>query len=209
MSVQARVAEWPKAAGLRPAPEGVRGFKSLPSHHTVTYSRLRMDPATTATRALAGHDGLRETEDGYCYDQTSFAAVATVESATLAVTVRMPALAAVVEGSVGDAVAAGWYETLCRRLEDVDQALSVGSAAITPRTRSTPETVTVTYEIDLQTPERAGDDVVAVAQFVEGTYLQGVVPGYAYTDPVRSMLQQASAAAGSDDIDPGRGGTPL
>ena len=168
-----------------------------------------MDPVTTATRSLAGHDDLRETEAGYRYDQTPFTVVASVEEAAVVIRITVPSLTAVVVDQVGDAVASGWYDSFRRRVGDVDRALTVDETAVVTETEHTGETVTVTYRRSLTAPDRAGADVAAAAQFVEGTYLQGVIPGYEYTDPVRSMLQQASAAAGSEDLDSTRGGTPL
>ncbi|MFB6305150.1 MAG: DUF5813 family protein, partial [Haloferacaceae archaeon] len=34
---------------------------------------------------------------------------------------------------------------------------------------------------------------------VEGTYVQGIIPGYEYTEPVASVLSEARRAAGAED----------
>ena len=51
---------------------------------------------------------------------------------------------------------------------------------------------------------RAAADAVTVVEYVEGTYVEGIIPGYEYTGPVTRLIQQATDAAGG-----GKGGTPL
>jgi len=46
-----------------------------------------------------------------------------------------------------------------------------------------------------------------VIDYVEGTYVQGVIPGYEYGEPVAGLLDRAQQNADSDDAT--RGGTPL
>ena len=52
--------------------------------------------------------------------------------------------------------------------------------------------------------ERQGLDVAKTfVEYVEGTYVEGVVPGYDYRPPVSDLLSQAGQGDGE------RGGTPL
>jgi hypothetical protein len=50
---------------------------------------------------------------------------------------------------------------------------------------------------------KAADDALALVNYVEGTWFQGVVPGYDYVEKVQSMREQAAQNAQSTD------GTPL
>ena len=51
---------------------------------------------------------------------------------------------------------------------------------------------------------RAAADAVATVEYVEGTYVEGIIPGYEYTEPVTVLVQRAADAAGGN-----KGGTPL
>ena len=42
---------------------------------------------------------------------------------------------------------------------------------------------------------RAVEDAAALVEYVEGTYVQGVIPGYEYGDPVAGLLDRARGAA--------------
>ena len=205
-----------KAAGLRPAPVGVRGFESLPSHTDATpfviapLHRLMAEDVELARQALSRHDGFNTDTDPIAYQQTPFAVTTTVGETTVIVEAELPTLNAVVtDTDVGPAVANGWYETLTLRLADIAPATKWDATDIETRVERTDECVRAVYQFPLRYPRRAGEDVAAIAQFVEGTYLQGVIPGYEYDDPVAGLLARASDQAGSDDVDPTRGGTPL
>jgi len=45
--------------------------------------------------------------------------------------------------------------------------------------------------------ERRGvDDAAALVNYVEGTYVQGLIPGYEYVDPVAGLVDRARQAGG-------------
>ncbi|MGQ4557433.1 DUF5813 family protein [Halobellus sp. GM3] len=117
-------------------------------------------------------------------------------------TIRAPALDAVTEEPVADVVEDGWFETLALRLEDVGGALRGDEPAVDVE-RAGSEVVVRVRISDLDA-SRAAADAVAAAEYVEGTYVQGIIPGYEYTEPVTHLVQRAADAAGGS-----RGGTPL
>ncbi|MFW5938219.1 MAG: DUF5813 family protein, partial [Halanaeroarchaeum sp.] len=43
----------------------------------------------------------------------------------------------------------------------------------------------------------AGDDVVAVVSFVEGTLMQGIIPGYDYEERIQRLRERARENAQS------------
>jgi hypothetical protein len=159
-------------------------------------------------RAFETHEAYERTDDGYAVATTAF------ESTVIAtdtdgvglrytVTVRPPTLAAAVEGSVGDAVRDGWLETLERRLEDAPSATRrpVDLDAFAVETGA--DALTVTYEFTHGNPDAAAELAKTFVEFVEGTYVQGVIPGYEYQSPVSDLLRDAQQSDG------GPGGTPL
>jgi hypothetical protein len=158
--------------------------------------------------AAATRDALEPTTDGYRVTTTRFDARVTATPSSndwataFTVTAEVPTLAAAVDGEVGEAVADGWLETFERRLAEapkatrasVDPDLSVDVAD---------ETVTVTYEFEFGNEARGLDVAKTFVEYVEGTYVEGVVPGYDYRPPVSDLLSQAGQGSGD------RGGTPL
>jgi len=159
--------------------------------------------------AAATRDALEPATDGYRVTTTRFDAwVRAAPSPTndwataFTVTVEVPTLPAAVDGEVGEAVADGWLETFERRLAEapkatrasVDPDLSVDVAD---------ETVTVTYGFEFGSEARGLDVAKTFVEYVEGTYVEGVVPGYDYRPPVSDLLSQAGQGSGD------RGGTPL
>ena len=63
------------------------------------------------------------------------------------------------------------------------------------------ENVYVTYGFEWDDPSRAADIAKTLIEYVEGTYVEGVIPGYEYESPVADLLDRASQGEG--------GGTPL
>ena len=63
------------------------------------------------------------------------------------------------------------------------------------------EDVYVTYGFEWDDPGRAADIAKTLVEYVEGTYVEGVIPGYEYESPVADLLDRASQGEG--------GGTPL
>jgi hypothetical protein len=176
-------------------------------------------------RAFDRHEGFERRGDGFVVATTAFegrvGAVSRPDGTRYTVTVRVPTIDAATAEDVGEAVAAGWLETLERRLEDAPKAtradvrlegFEVEPAADADESgvgedgdagSEDGEHVVVTYEFTWSDPDRAADVAKTFVEYVEGTYVEGVVPGYEYESPVADLLQSASQGEGSD------GGTPL
>ncbi|ESP88178.1 DUF5813 family protein [Candidatus Halobonum tyrrellensis] len=114
------------------------------------------------------------------------------------VTVRVPTLSAVAVDEVADVVDEGWYDTFERRVADIG-AVTEGDHDLSPATRRAGEEAVVEASLTDLNERRGVNDAVAVVDYVEGTYVQGVVPGYEYTDPVAGLIDRARAAGGSGD----------
>jgi len=114
-----------------------------------------------------------------------------VDPTTLAVTVSAPRLAAVVEGeAVPEVVEDGWFETFDRRLDGVDSALSA-DRDLSPAATLAGEEVLVTATFADADVERGLADAKALVEYVEGTYVQGAVPGYDYGEPLATLRGRA------------------
>jgi hypothetical protein len=96
-------------------------------------------------------------------------------------------------------VADGWAETFERRVVDVVGVVRGDDASTTVERDDDPDgpSVVVAVAISDLDPRRAVDDAGSAVDFVEGTYVQGVIPGYDYTEPVTSLLGRARATGGS------------
>ena len=128
-------------------------------------------------------------------------------------TITTPTLDAVVEGeTVAEVVADGWFETLERRLGDANDVAETD--ATPPIVERDGEEVVITVEFPDADPERVADDAVAVVEFVEGTWVQGIIPGYDYGEPAASLREQAmqnyqqEGAGGPGQSDGSRGPRP-
>jgi len=161
-----------------------------------------------AERALAAHDAVSSPDGDYAVTTTAFDATVTASAGDGAtrwtVTVTVPSLAAATSDPVGDAVADGWFETLERRLADAPAATraNLTLADLTVDRRGLDVVVTFTYE--WPDADRAAAIAKTLVEYVEGTYVEGIVPGYSYEPPVSDLLSQAETGG-----DAQRGGTPL
>jgi len=158
--------------------------------------------------AAAGRSAFEQAGDGYRVTTTVFEARVTAtavgEWATaFAVTVEVPTLDCAVDGDVGPAVAEGWLDTLERRLADAPSATRARVDVETFDVESDGDVVTVVYGFEFGDAGRGLDVAKTFVEYVEGTYVEGVVPGYDYEPPVADLLAEASQGDGE------RGGTPL
>lgn len=158
-------------------------------------------------RAFRDHDAF-EADD----DETTYRATATPFEGVVAaepvddghvrfdVTVRIPMLDEVTEDAVAPVVEEGWYETFERRVVDVGGVFE-RERDIEPVVQETThdgvriaEVRAVLEDVD---PRRGVNDAAAVVDFVEGTFVQGIIPGYDYTEPVTGIISKARQAGGS------------
>jgi hypothetical protein len=162
----------------------------------------------SAERSLADHGAFEERGDAYAVTTTPFDATVRVDAVGGAlfyeVSVSVPTLDATVEGEeVAPVVQEGWFETFERRIEHPGGTTRVdpGPPLVTLDLESGEVHVEVGFETTA--PTRGAEDAKALVDFVEGTYVQGVVPGYEYRDPVAGLIQQA------EDRSDGAGGPPI
>ncbi|MEF8773826.1 MAG: DUF5813 family protein [Halobacteriales archaeon] len=133
----------------------------------------------------------RVEESTFAVTTTRFDVIVAVETdEALSVTVRAPTLSAAVDGEVADVVEEGWLETFERRIADLEIALE-GTPDGDPSVAVEGEEVVVEIMLADADAGRCARDARAAAEFVEGTYMEGVIPGYEYRDPVAGMRERA------------------
>ena len=159
-------------------------------------------------RAFRNHPDLERTDEGeFETTEKPFENVVTLDQDgddhRYEVVVRTPMLDAAVEGeTVADVVEDGWFETLELRLEDVHTVADTDDAA-PPEIAREGDEVVVTVEFASSDPDRAAEDALAIAEYVEGTWVQGIIPGYDYREPAASLREGAR-----QNYDEGGGGEP-
>lgn len=156
--------------------------------------------------AFDTHEAYEKADGGYRLTTTTFSGTVTAtpvndwkHSYTLTVTV--PSLDAATTDDVGDTVSLDWFETLERRLEDAPKATrqSVDLAEYTVEQRE--DSVVVRYTFEDGSPAAAATIAKAFGEYVEGTYAEGIIPGYEYVGAASELLSEASQS--------GERGTPL
>jgi hypothetical protein len=114
-----------------------------------------------------------------------------------AVEVRIPLLNSVTEDEVAAVVEDGWYETFELRVEDIGGVFRT-ERDLEPTVTRQGETITVEASFEDINERRGVDDAGAVIDYVEGTFVQGIIPGYEYTEPVASIIDRARENAGGN-----------
>ena len=147
-------------------------------------------------RAFADHGSFEAAGDGvWTAETTPFDAEVRAEPAAdgrvrFAVTVRVPTLSATAADEVADVVEEGWIETFELRVVDVG-GVTRGDHAFDPVVSIGVDEIEVDFELTDVNERRGVDDAGALIDFVEGTYVQGVIPGYEYTEPLDGLLSAA------------------
>jgi hypothetical protein len=111
-------------------------------------------------------------------------------------TVRLPTLSATTADEVAPVVEEGWFETFDLRVRDVGDIFR-GDPDPDPTVSLEDDEVVVTAEVVDLDPRRGAADASAFLTFVEGTYVQGVIPGYDYREPVSDLVETARQRGGS------------
>jgi len=106
------------------------------------------------------------------------------------VAVEVPMLSETVEGDVAGVVEDGWYETFERRIAEVG-GITRGEQHLDPTVRREDGRAVVEASFAEVNERRGVDDAGAFVDFVEGTYVQGVIPGYDYVEPTAALLSKA------------------
>ncbi|QWC18131.1 DUF5813 family protein [Halorubrum sp. 2020YC2] len=155
-------------------------------------------------RAFADHGSFEREGDGWVSTTTAFDGRVRAEPAEegrirFAVTVRVPTLSAVTADGVADVVEDGWADTFERRAVDVG-GVTRKDRAFDPAIEREGDEISVAYALTDINERRGVDDAGALIDFVEGTYVQGVIPGYEYTEPVSNLLSAARQQGGGGPV---------
>ncbi|WP_232686377.1 DUF5813 family protein [Halobacterium zhouii] len=155
-----------------------------------------------AEAAFEDHRHFERTDDGFAPTTNDFEATVALRDDAVSVTVTLPTLDAATTEPVADVVEDGWYETFERRVEDAPGVAIADDVAAPDVERGTDE-VTVETRVSGD-DDTAADDALALVNYVEGTWFQGIIPGYDYVEEVQAMREQAATQAEGDGQ-----GTPL
>ena len=166
-------------------------------------------------RALESHDAFDRADGGYALTTTVFETTVTAADAEgkrdgrFRVTVSLPTLdAAVADEHVADVVEDGWFETLERRLEDVFTVAHTDTHD-EPVVERDAEEVQVHLEYTAWDAAEGVEDAKALIEFVEGTYAQGIIPGYEYQGEAATLLENAQNRGQQAADDGNSGGMPM
>ncbi len=154
--------------------------------------------------ALEAHEAFVQTEDGYALETTVFETAVTAIQAegprdgVIRVTVRLPTLDAATTDPVASIVEDDWFQTLERRLADVFSVAHT-TRHEEPRLERNGEEVRVSLEYVTWNAGEGVDDAKTLIEYVEGTFAQGLIPGYDYRGEAATLLENAQAAGDVDD----------
>ena len=161
-----------------------------------------------AARALERHDAFEPETEGYRLTTTRFGGHVTAvdlgDRTGYTLSVRAPTLSAATPDEVGEAVESGWLDTMGRRLEDAPKATRADVDLSTFDVEVDGDGIVVTFGFPFGNADRAVEVAKTFAEYVEGTYVESVVPGYEYEGAVGDLLRGASQGEGGR-----KGGTPL
>ncbi len=164
-------------------------------------------PPDRAVRAFETHEAYERTDGWFEVTTTTFdarvAAEPTDDRALLyTLEVRAPTLQAATADEVGPSVAEGWFDTYERRLEDAPMAVRHEVELEDRRVFEEAADVVAVFGFEWGNDDQAPAIAKALAEYVEGTYVEGIVPGYEYVPPVADLLADARRSGG-DDADGG------
>lgn len=156
-------------------------------------------------KALAAHDAFEETADGFTLSTTTVESTVKadtqLDAVEFTVEVRVPTLDSATIEEVGPTVSTDWFDTFERRVQDAPAASRRDVVLDDIQVRKDDDDVVVRYSYTWGNATTGVDIAKTFAEYVEGTYVEGIIPGYEYTEPVSDLL--------SDACQDGRGGTPL
>lgn len=148
-------------------------------------------------RALEAHHRFEQRDGEFVPTETIFEASVAVEDGTVRVQNTLPTLDAAVESeTVAPVVEEGWLETFERRVVDLAGVTKTEPVEVRSVEREQ-EIVRVVTDLE-PAPGTVGEDVVAIVSFVEGTWVEGIIPGYDYVDRVERVRERARETAQSE-----------
>jgi hypothetical protein len=163
-----------------------------------------------AVRAFEGHDAFERDGEWFEVTTTKFDGRITAKETeewalSYILEVRAPMLSEAAEETVGPAVEDGWFETYELRLADATMALREDLTLTDQRVVEEAGDAVAIFEFEFENADRVPKMAKAIAEYVEGTYMEGIVPGYEYGPPVSSLLSKARQSSNDGD----RGPMPL
>jgi len=173
------------------------------------------DEVREAREAFEDHDAYRADDGEYVLETTAFDGRVTAERADAdwasryALVVRAPALQSAVEETVGPNLREGWFETYELRLEDAPGAVRDRVDLEELDVREEGGDAVAEFVFESGNADRAPGIAKAIAEYVEGTYVEGVVPGFTYREPVAGLLSRAKQSGGDEGAADGSGPMPL
>lgn len=153
----------------------------------------------TDMEAFETHDAYERDGEAFSLSTTPFDGRVIVEDSRYRVTVEVPTLDGATEDAVDDVVEDGWLETLCLRLEDAPGATRADVDVPEPTVERAEETVVIECEFTHDDSARAAEASKVLIEYVEGTYVEGIVPGYSYVSPVADLLSRAREHGGDGE----------
>lgn len=147
------------------------------------------------------------TDDGFQSTTTPFEAAVTVTEGSTdwkhryVVTIAVPGLDSATVDPVAEIVVTDWFETLERRLEAAPGATRASVELTEFAVERVDKAVHVEYVFEWGNPDSGVEIARTLIEYVEGTYVEGIIPGYDYQPPVSDLLSNASQS--------GESGTPL
>jgi len=166
-----------------------------------------------ARRSFEEHDAFLADDGAYRVETTAFDGRVEIgiekgdedrdgRSLRYRLVVRAPTLSAATEESIGPNLEEGWFETYERRLEDAPGAVrdDVELEELTVHTGGGEAVAEFTFT--LGDVDRAPAVAKAVTEYAEGTYVEGIVPGFTYRPPVSDLLGRARKAGEGEGTGP-------
>jgi len=153
-------------------------------------------------RAFTDHTAFEQADDA-TFESTATTFDGVVEATDVDghirfdIEVSVPLLNSATEDEVAAVVEDGWYETFELRVKDIGGVFRT-ERDLEPTVRRQSDTILVEASFEDINERRGVDDAAAVIDYVEGTFVQGIIPGYEYTDPVSGIIDRAREAAGSN-----------
>ncbi len=165
---------------------------------------MRETGAERARSAMDDHDAFERAGEAHVVTTTPFEGrVSATEgegTTEFEVEVRVPTLDAVVEGEeVAEVIEEGWFETFGLRLADAHQATR-RLEALDPDVEREGREVRVAFGFE-ESSDRGPEEAKALVEYVEGTWVEGIIPGYEYGEPAASLLGRAQQTYEDEDAE--------
>jgi len=156
-----------------------------------------------AVRAFEAHDAFERADGWFDLTTTAFEARVTAgatdeRALRYTLEVRAPTLEAATADEVGESVAAGWFDTYERRLADAPMAVRHDVELAERRVFEEAGDAVAVFGFEWGNADQAPDIAKSLSEYVEGTYVEGIVPGYEYEPPVSDLLSAARQSGGDD-----------